>query len=333
MRKQASISWCFSIFVILLACPADASALVWAEMMKAAKDAQNGGDLRKAEKLILAAVKEAQTDSSYAQEAQSMLWLARVYIAQDQREQAESMLKRSLTKAKSAPLISPDLLEEINRELANIREEKASASAYSSAKMNQSSIRKIQEAVAPFATGQVLFQEHNYSAARPLLEKVFASYKGERALKSEEGQSCLDMLYLIYRDGKEYDKAEKLLKTALDLSHTDFDNLDFNQLSGKVFLYLAGLFAIQGKDAEAEVMAKRGVSIICCPIRRVSDPTVIQIAEQWETAGKEQEAKTIRVYYDQLLTQTKQDRQQVRQPDLGWEEDPSIKPTAPTEPK
>ena len=77
MRRLLRIAICFPLLASLLAGPCMASSLIWTEMMKSGWEAHDTGDFVKAEKLLLAALKEANAERSDGQKELTMLWLGR----------------------------------------------------------------------------------------------------------------------------------------------------------------------------------------------------------------------------------------------------------------
>jgi hypothetical protein len=132
------------------------------------------------------------------------------------------------------------------------------------------------------------------------------------------------MLYLMYRDSKAYDKAEKLFVSAIDISKTESgeERLDSNVLAGKLFLYLAALYAIQGQELEAEIMANRGFDI-CFVRKNGADFTLESLTKYWNETGRLEEAKALDELYDRFrLTAISRKREKRSAQNLNWEEEP-----------
>ncbi len=135
------------------------------------------------------------------------------------------------------------------------------------------------------------------------------------------------MLYQIYRDAKQYDKAEKLLETALDVAKSESGDTFYNNFTvGRIFLYLAGLFAIQQREAEAEVMATKGFTILFNSRWPNSSSAFASLINNWETEGKKQEAQALEAFYNRPTAERIQPKPKRRALNLDWQEDQLTSP-------
>ncbi len=330
MKRLSEQITCIAAFAFYVPVAAQASEIMWTEMMKAGKTAQYENNLPKAEKLFERALKEAEADRAEESQTQSLLWLARVYAAQEKYDLAETTLRSALVKAeKLSGRLDPWIEEGIRNELLKLLKRQNKFAGTSGITQSTEKIDwQKQEARAksdPFELGLRQFQIHNYPKSIPLLERVFKCYTTEPEIRSDEANECIDMLYQMYRDAKAYDKAEKLLVSALDVSKTESgeERLDSNVMAGKLFLYLAGLYAIQGQELEAETMANRGFTI-CFAHHNGTNISLDSLLKHWTETGRQEEAKAIDELYDRFrFAATKPKREKRSAQNLEWEDDTS----------
>lgn len=309
-----------------------ASDVIWTELMKAGQEAENSSDLDKAEKLLSAALKDAESDRDEPRQAQSLLWLARVYERQDKYPLAETILRKALLKVeKVSTIIDPAIHEAIKNELMIVLHQQNKEVDATEFRLTAAEKEwQAKEALAkkdPYQRGKLFFEARNFVKAEPVLERVFKGFTSEAQMRSPEANACLDMLYQIYRDAKQYDKAEKLLESALDVAKSETgDVFNNNFTAGRIFLYLAGLFSIQQRDVEAGVMAKKGFTILFNPRRYDSASAFANLVNNWEAEGKKQEAQALEVFFNQSTTERIQPKPKHRALNLDWQED---QPTSP----
>ncbi len=181
MSRLVSTAICLSLVASQLVLPAFSSGVIWTEMMKAGQEAQDSNNLDKAEKLLLAALKEAESDRDELHQAQSLLWLARVYERQDKYPLAEATLRKALAKVeKSSTIIDPAIHDAIKNELfmvLHLQDKSVDASEFKlSAAEKEWQAREALAKKDPFQRGKLLFEARNFVKAEPILERVFKGF-------------------------------------------------------------------------------------------------------------------------------------------------------------
>jgi tetratricopeptide (TPR) repeat protein len=320
---RSILSAMLSIVLLEVGClyPANASEAVWEELMKAARASQNAGDLARAEKLLQSALKDAAADPDGPREAQTLLWLGKIYTAQKNYLRARDTLDKAFVKSRGFEFImDPAIVEGIKEELVKVRRRQYGKSDPIS-NFNESGVIKF-DAEKELETGTQAFRAGNFSKASPLLENVFYTYTTEASLETENAQRCLSMLFQCYRNMQSFERAEKILKGTIDkMMIQRGGNIDFSRPAAISFLYLSALFHAQGKEAEAEAMADRGFNIYSSPGMSNINFSLAKLIEEWKLDGKEAEATFIEGLYNKRRAELRNSKKSRRAMDLEWEED------------
>lgn len=323
MRKLNYTVICLLPLASQLACPAIGSEVIWAELVKAGKDALRSNESGKALQLFQASLKEAESDRSEPEQIQSLIGLARVYAVQENYQLAESTLKKAQVKAYRNPSIDPSINDRLKATMVDIlkRQNKDLEATELQISMAEKSWKEREAAAKndPFELGVLYYECKNFPKAQPLLERAFRDFTQESDFRGGNGLRCVDMLYMIYRDTRQYDKAEKHLEHALEICKEEKSgNLSYSFAAGNIFLYLAGLFAVQGRNTEAEAMANKATDIFFAVTGPAAMTGLPLILGRWEKNGKPFEAKSISSFLQNRITKAQQNNQ-ARNAD--WEEE------------
>lgn len=302
LKRQPHI-W-IAILLLLFCCAAPAMAFftTWAEMMNAAKIAHANRDFESAKKFLLLAIKEAEADKEDGEQAQTYLWLGRVYESGSEWVPAEQSLRKGIEHSKLAKALDPEILIGLHHELEHClhklgRHEEINhlrASDLAAATLIRRPFNP-----HPMMRGRELFADKNYKRAEPFLRRALEDYRAANDTEVPQVMLCVDMLYQIYRDGREFEKCEELIAVVMsDLKKRRDFGSNYSLKAANLYFYQSSLLELQGKTTEAETAANSGFSIYK---NLKTSPEVIEATFfRWDLTGKVKEASRLREYYEKI---------------------------------
>lgn len=282
--------------------PAYAVAPTWAELMTAGRQAHMSGNFEAAKECLKAALKEAQNEKNDAMQAQSYLWLGRVYESTNQWDFAEQMLSKGNSISVKAKALDPEIMIALRHELENALHKQGKIDAIHSLRRSQGNhenlyIREVKPSF--FMRGREFFADKNFSKAESTLQKALQAYRDANDTEIPQAMMCIDMLYQIYRDQKEWGKAEHLIDQGLaDLKRRRAAGSEYSLKAANLLFYRSAILDMQGHSKEAAAEADKGFAIYK---NLKTDPQVIQILfMRWDLTGKVKEVARLREHYAKI---------------------------------
>lgn len=287
---------------LLSAQPALSFFTTWAEMMSAAKIAHDNRNYELAKKFLLSAVKEAETDKEDGEQAQSYLWLGRVYASGQEWLLGEEALRKGIEHSKNAKALDPEILIGLRHQLEHCLHKQGKHE-----ELNHLRVADLDGTITvkrpfnphPLMRGRELFADKHYKRAEPFLRKALEDYRATNDTEVPQVMICVDMLYQIYRDGKQYEKCEELIAMVMSDLKTRRDvGSNYSLKAANLFFYQSSLFEMQGKTDEAETAANSGFAIYK---NLKTSPEVIEATFfKWDLTGKAKESSRLREYYGKI---------------------------------
>ena len=292
-------------FDILSGCvilPAHAVAPTWAELMTAGRHAHMTGNFEAAKECLKAALREAQSEKNDAMQAQSYLWLGRVYESTNQWDFAEQMLSKGNAISVKAKALDPEIMIALRHELENALHKQGKIDAIHSLRRSQGNrdnqyIREVKPSL--FMRGREFFADKNFSKAEVTLQRALQAYRDANDTEIPQAMMCIDMLYQIYRDQKEWAKAEHLIDQGLaDLRRRRAAGSEYSLKAANLMFYRSAILDMQGHTKEAATEADKGFAIYK---NLKTDPQVIQtLFLRWDLTGKVKEVARLREHYAKI---------------------------------
>jgi len=274
----------------------------WAELMTAGRQAHVSGRLDAAKEYLKAALKQAQNENNDAMQAQSYLWLGRVYESTNQWDFAEQMLAKGNAIGIKAKALDPEILIALRHELENALHKQGKVDAIHTLRRAQGNVEnQYYRSVKPsmLVRGREFFADKNFKKAEPMLRKALESYREANDTEIPQTMMCIDMLYQIYRDEKEWSKAEALVDQGLaDLRRRRAVGADYSLKAANLRFYKSAIYDLQGRAKDAGLEADKGFAIYK---NLKKEPHAIQILfAKWDMTGKVKEAARLREHYAKI---------------------------------
>lgn len=288
-KKLVSAMFC----LLLCASAAKSSNTVWVELMKAGKQAQEQGELQKAKKLLLSALRKAEESSDSGLQAQSLVWLARVNEEEGDWKTAELILRQAGDKAKVAnvdPAVVESIKEELRKSLTKQGVAEPTANFLSEEPFTQPRRnRTIQD--HPYQVALKAYESGEDKKAETILLSLIQESRAGNGTECLSDLYCLDLLYQIYARTDQFDKCEKLIESLLDdIKSRREDAINVSVFAGQYFLYLGALFEIRSRHEEAEVMMNKGLRIIASSSK---NDVIERTINLWSSTGRKVEAQKL----------------------------------------
>lgn len=303
MSERIAAVFCGVLFCILFCtCASQAIAPTWAELMTAGRNAHLMGSYEEAKEYLKAALKEAQSENNNAMQAQSYLWLGRVYESTNQWDFAEQMLSKGNAIGVKMKALDPEIMIALRHELENALHKQGKIDAIHSLRRSQGNMEnQYVRAFKPslLVRGREFYADKNYKKAEPALCKALESYRDANDTEIPQVMLCIDMLYQIYRDQKEWAKAEHIVDQGLaDLRRCRASGSEYSLKAANLLFYRSAILDFQGRSKEAAAEADKGFAIYK---NLKADPQVIQILfAKWDMTGKVKESARLREHYAKI---------------------------------
>ncbi len=305
MSRRRLISLLLSIVVSVFCRASEAITPTWAELMTAGRHAHMMGKHEEAKGLLKAALKEAQNANNDAMQAQTYLWLGRVYESTSQWDFAEQVLAKGNEIGIKTKALDSEILIALRHELENALHKQGKVDAIHTLRRSPGNkenqyIREFKPSI--FMRGREFFADKNYSKAEPALRKAFGDYRAANETEIPQVMMCIDMLYQIYRDQKEWVKAEQIVDQGFaDLRRRRASGSEYSLKAANLWFYKSAINDLQGRTKEAAAEADKGFAIYK---NLKKEPYVIQILfARWDITGKVKESARLREHYAKIAAQ------------------------------
>ena len=270
--------------------------------MTAGRNAHFLGRFDEAKEFLKSALKEAQNEKNDAMQAQSYLWLGRVYESTSQWDFAEQMFAKGNEIGTRTKALDAEIMIALRHELENSLHKQGKVDAIHSLRRSQGNKENqyIREFKPSFLVrGREFFADKNYKRAEPVLRKALDGYRDANDTEIPQVMICVDMLYQIYRDQKEWVKAEQVVDTGLaDLRRRRASGSEYSLKAANLLFYRSALYDMQGRSKEAAAEADKGFAIYK---NLKTDPVVIQILfARWDITGKVKESARLQEHYAKI---------------------------------
>jgi len=282
--------------------PAKSFAPTWAELMTAGRNAHMVGNLDAAKEYLKSALKQAQSENNDAMQAQSYLWLGRVYESTGQWDFAEQMLAKGNAIGIKAKALDPEIMIALRHELENALHKQGKEDAIHS--LRRSAGNRENEFIREFKPnflmrGREYYADKNFKKAESALQKALQGYRDANETEIPQVMMCIDMLYQIYRDEKEWGKAEHVIDQGLvDLRRRRASGSEYSLKAANLLFYRSSIYDLQGRSKEAVAEADKGFAIYK---NLKTDPQVIQtLFLKWDLTGKVKESTRLREHYAKI---------------------------------
>jgi tetratricopeptide (TPR) repeat protein len=299
-RRWLSLILCLALFGWCRS--GQAITPTWAELMTAGRNAHFQGRFDEAKVLLKAALKDAQSEKNEAMQAQTYLWLGRVYESTNQWDFAEQMLVKGNEIGIRTKALDAEILIALRHELENALHKQGKVDAIHT--LRRSKGNKENQYIRAFkpsllVRGREFFADKNYGKAEPALRKALEDYRDANDTEIPQVMICIDMLYQIYRDQKEWSKAEEVIdKVMVDLRRRRASGSDYSLKAANLLFYRSAIYDLQGRTKEAAAEADKGFAIYK---NLKTDPHVIQILfAKWDITGKVKESARLREHYAKI---------------------------------
>lgn len=282
--------------------PALAFAPTWAELMTAGRHAHVTGNFDAAKEYLKAALKQAQSENNDAMQAQSYLWLGRVYESTNQWDFAEQMLSKGNLIGVKAKALDPEILIALRHELENALHKQGKVDAIHTLRRSQGNLEnQYYRSVKPslLVRGREFFADKNFKKAEPTLRKALDSYREANDTEIPQTMMCIDMLYQIYRDQREWVKADGLIEQGLaDLKRRRAAGSEYSLKAANLRFYKSAILDMQGRSKDAALEADKGFAIYK---NLKKEPHAIQLLfAKWDMTGKVKESARLREHYAKI---------------------------------
>jgi tetratricopeptide (TPR) repeat protein len=270
--------------------------------MTAGRNAHFQGRFDEAKELLKAALKDAQSEKNDAMQAQTYLWLGRVYESTNQWDFAEQMLVKGNEIGIKTKGLDAEILIALRHELENALHKQGKVDAIHT--LRRSKGNKENQYIRMFkpsllVRGREFFADKNYGKAEPALRKALEGYRDANETEIPQVMMCIDMLYQIYRDQKEWVKAEQVIDQGMaDLRRRRASGSDYSLKAANLLFYKSAIYDLQGRSKDAAAEADKGFAIYK---NLKTDPHVIQILfAKWDITGKVKECARLREHYAKI---------------------------------
>lgn len=315
-----AISFCIPGNVVsgLDGSPVLAFTPTWAELMTAGRQAHAGGNFDAAKEILGAALSQAQMEKNEAMQAQTYLWLGRVYESTQQWALAEQMLSKGNEIGVKTKALDPEILIALRHELENVLHKQGKVDAIHALRRtpgNRENEFNREFKPSMLVRGREFYADKNYRRAEPMLRKSLEHYRDVNDTEIPQVMICVDMLYQIYRDQREWIKAEQVIDQALsDLRRRRASGSDFSLKAANLLFYKSAIYDQQGRTKDGAAEADKGFAIYK---NLKAEPHVIQILfAKWDATGKVKEAARLREHYAKIAAQLPKEQKS------GWIEFP-----------
>lgn len=326
LRVTSQLFVCAAVSLCVLL-PARAVAPTWAELMTAGRHAHMTGNFDQAKEYLKGALREAQNENNDAMQAQSYLWLGRVYESTNQWDFAEQMFSKGNSIGIKAKALDPEIMIALRHELENALHKQGKVDAIHTLRRSEGNrenqyIRSYKPSA--FMRGREFFADKNFSKAEPTLQKALQAYRDANETEIPQAMMCIDMLYQIYRDQKEWGKAQNIIDQGLaDLRRRRASGSEYSLKAANLMFYRSAILDMQGHSKEAATEADKGFAIYK---NLKKDPQVIQnLFLQWDLTGKVKEVARLREHYAKIAAELPKVQKS------GWVEFPEERQKKPEE--
>lgn len=302
MSRQRLLSLLLCVALSGFCRAGEAITPTWAELMTAGRQAHFTGKLDEAKELLKLALRQAQTENNDAMQAQSFLWLGRVYESTNQWDFAEQMFSKGYAIGIKAKALDSEILIALRHELENAFHKQGKIDAIHSLRRSQGNkenqyLRGYKPSL--LVRGREFYADKNFAKAVPMLQKALEGYRDANETEIPQVMICIDMLYQIYRDQKEWVKAEKVIDQGLaDLRRRRASGSAYSLKAANLLFYKSAIYDLQGRSKEAAAEADKGFAIYK---NLKTDPHVIQILfAKWDVTGKVKESARLQEHYAKI---------------------------------